>query len=282
MTAAFFGQFLLQGGIVDGETLLEALEIQRHRNRTLLELAVREGDLSEERARDLDFFYRNGTSRMEELLESIGGLDRDRVEQLQVMQRADWVRLGEALVQSGALSSAELERQLARYHETTHAHHEVLSERFQASPKPRLVQTVVRIAIEHLERLVEHPVKLVDLVTELELEPGAGGRLSSQHITGDSSFTVVLDLPAQLANAATSRLVGRSLEPSSEAETDALRELVNLVGGHVCTALEGAGIRLRPEPPGDTAPAIAADAAAVATAHISVGEQTARVTVVVE
>jgi len=283
MSAMFFGQYLLERGVIDRDALLDALARQRRRNRSLPQLAVREGLLTEIEANAVELAYRTVLAPMDELLMSVGGLTPDTVERLEVMQRADWMRIGAALVEGGHLDADRVERYLRDFSDQTDEVEENLQERFATLPSPRVVEACVELALHHVSRLTDVPAKVAQLEAPAALPAAADVRRSAQRITGDATFVIVIDLPPTIGSMAAGRLVGTSLAAGGDDEADALREVVNLVGGHTCTRLEAAGMRLRPEPPSsDVDPASIAGARSVVRAGCVTGDGRFDVWVVLE
>jgi hypothetical protein len=249
MGAMFFGQYLLERGVIDRRQLLDALQRQRAHNRSLPEVALGENLFDAATAASIEATYRTGIAPVEELMMAIGGLGPDEVERLQVIQRADWVRIGAALVAGGHLTEQEVETHLEDYRARERSFESEIQAGFERLPSMTVVETSVRLGMRHIGRLVGEVTKVasVDVLPGIP-DPGLRRR-SSQRIVGDTSFTIILDLPPELAAIASQQLVGTALPPAGAAEDDALREVVNLVGGHACTQLESSGLRLRPEPP---------------------------------
>ena len=58
MSSMFFGQYLLENGVIGRDALLDAIERQRTVNRSLTETAVAEGLLSQTQADHIDTVFR--------------------------------------------------------------------------------------------------------------------------------------------------------------------------------------------------------------------------------
>jgi hypothetical protein len=244
----FFGQYLLSKGAISREALIETIELQREKNLSLVELAVRDGCLEPRRAETILTAYRTTDAELEDLCEEIGRLDREKIDQLLEKQRADRVMIGAALIESGHLSADHLEEHLSAFHEVQRAAEKRLEADFRACSHPAIVKTVVELAVFHLKRFTEGPVKLLSLSED-------GGELEQEHrryvqkLKGDHEIHVVLDLPPEIETLIGRGLLGIPVEEGSEVAIDAVCECVNIVGGHVCTELESDAIKLRPEPP---------------------------------
>ena len=251
MGSMFFGQFLLSKGAINREALIEAIELQRKTNLSLVELAVRDGCLEPQRAEDILTRYRTTDAGLEELCLEYGQIDREKLDELRRNQQSDWVRIGVALVASGHLTRDQVVEHLAAFHEVQHEANQQLEADFRACNDPETVRTVVELAVFHLKRFTNGPVKLQNL-TEDRGVLSSGRRRYAQKLLGDRELCIALDLPLQVATVAARGFIGIPVEDDSEVAIDAVCECVNIIGGHACTRLEASGFRLRPEPPFST------------------------------
>ncbi len=247
----FFGQYLLSRGVISREVLIETIERQRETNLSLVELAVREGWIEPQRAEGILSRYRTTDAGLEELCLEYGQIDRDKLEELLRIQRSDWVRIGAALIDGGHLTRDQVEEHLAAFDELQQQTNQQLEADFRACKDPETVKKVIELAVFHLQRFTNGPVKLQTLTTD-------GGGLSSgrrryaQKLVGDRELCCALDLPSQVATVVAQGFIGIAVEDDSEVAIDAVCECVNIIGGHACTELEASGFRLRPEPPFST------------------------------
>ena len=96
MGSMFFGQYLLSKGAINREALIEAIELQRKTNLSLVELAVRDGCLEPQRAEGILTRYRTTDAGLEELCLEYGQINREKLDELRRHQQSDWVRIGVA------------------------------------------------------------------------------------------------------------------------------------------------------------------------------------------
>ncbi len=249
MGAMFFGQYLLSKGVIDRVALIDAIDRQRKTNVSLTELAIRHGRLNSRQEASVLTRYRMTDADLDELC--LEYMDREQLEELKAIQRSDWMRIGAALVAGGYLTREQVEERLVDFQKIQHEADQQLDADFRACSDPRTAKAVVELAVFHLVRLTDSPVKL----RSVEQDGGALGeglRRYAQKLVGDRDIHVVLDLPPDVANLVAEGLVGIPLEPDSEAAVDAVCEFVNIVGGNACTQLESDGFKLRPEPPFST------------------------------
>ena len=247
MVAMFFGQYLLSKGVIDSAALIDAIERQRRTNLSLPEFAVREGVLEASKANAILARYRTSDAGLWDLCLD-AGLTQEQLEELTRIQRSGWVRIGAALVDRGHLTMEEVEGHFAEFRELEREADQQLEEDFQGCREPEIVKTCVELALFHLGRLADRPVKLRTL-GEDQGEIGGARRRYAQRLVGDRDLYVALDLPSDLASTMAKEMVGIPLEEGSEVAIDAMCECVNVIGGNACTRLESEGLRLRPEPP---------------------------------
>jgi len=248
MGATFFGQYLLSKGVIDRDALLNAINTQRKRNLSLTALAVRNGYLDPRQEDAILSRYRTTDAELEDLCLESGHLDRAQIDELSRIQRSDWMRIGAALVAGGHLTRDEVEEQLAVFQMMQHQADQELEANFSACRQPETVKTVVTLAVFHLGRVTDQPIKLRSL-NDGACDLAVGRRRYVQRLVGDRELHVVLDLPLDMDSVVAQGLVGIPLESGSEAAIDAVCEFLNIIGGNSCTRLEASGFRLRPEPP---------------------------------
>ncbi len=251
MSATFFGQYLLSKGIIDRDALIDAIDAQRKQNLSLTTLAIQHGYIDHEQEREILSRYRTTDSRLEDLCLESGLLDRRQIDELIRVQYSDWMRIGGALVAGGHLSFDEVEEHLQVFREIQRRAEERIEADFSACSEPKTVRTVVTLAMIHLGKVIDQPVKLRS-IGHHACALAAGRRRFAQRLVGDRELQVVLDLPQEMDSVVSQGLIGMPLESGSEGAIDAVCELVNIIGGNACTQMEALGFKLRPEPPFST------------------------------
>ncbi len=112
MAAKFFGQFLLEKGVIDAAQLLRALEIQRVSNPALGEIACEKGMLTADQALAINERQRREDRRFGDIAQSMGLLTADEVGVLLDAQKSRRKLFGEILVEEGFLDRERLESEL--------------------------------------------------------------------------------------------------------------------------------------------------------------------------
>lgn len=117
MSVKFFGQHLLERGLVTPEQLVAAIELQETRNVKIGAYAVRKGLLSEAQADQIAELQRTTDRRFGELAIERGCLTAAQLDELVTMQQNDHLYLGGALVVLGYLDKGTVEAELAAFKE---------------------------------------------------------------------------------------------------------------------------------------------------------------------
>lgn len=114
-----FGRYLIKKGVVDVQHIVAALEIQRAERRSVADLAVEEGMMSDTQAKEI-LDLTGGTvadDMFGEIAIHFGYLVDEQLEVLLIQQRAEVRRVGDILVDLGVIEKAPLEQYLAEYEE---------------------------------------------------------------------------------------------------------------------------------------------------------------------
>lgn len=115
MAAKFFGQFLLEKGVISSAQLLRALDVQRTSNPALGELAVARGMLTEAQALTVNERQRREDRRFGDIAQAMGLLTDVEVGQLLDEQKSRRKLFGEILVEEGFLTRDALEAELREH-----------------------------------------------------------------------------------------------------------------------------------------------------------------------
>jgi hypothetical protein len=244
----FFGQYLLAKAKINREALLDALDRQRRSNLSLPELAVHQGLIDRSQANSIMVFYRMSDAPIEVILEETGGLDHEQIQRLQRKQRSSWLRIGAALLEGGHLTEEEIAANLADYRSMESAANLEIRHAMHHLPDSEVVSACVELTVFHFSRVTGRPAKLESVTVEPDALAAECQRFS-QRIVGDGDYTIAVDLPAALVAELAHGMLGFEVEPGTDAEPDAVCEVINLIGGNACTRIEQSGQLLRPEPP---------------------------------
>ena len=115
MAVKFFGQFLVEKGIVSREAVLAAIDLQEKKNLKLGEMAMAMGYVTQvdiDRAHKAQF---SKDMKLGDLLVAMGIIDIDQLREIVTRQKDAHLYIGEALVQVGSLTSQQLQKYLNEF-----------------------------------------------------------------------------------------------------------------------------------------------------------------------
>ncbi|MGN0606184.1 MAG: chemotaxis protein CheX [Oscillospiraceae bacterium] len=115
MFTQFFGNYLLNKGIVSAEKLSEALSAQKNVRLKLGVLAINAGLMTAEQVDAVHNEQQRVDKRIGDLMVEMGYVTREQVEELFKTQPSGHLLLGQALVDSGTMTNAQFEAALQDY-----------------------------------------------------------------------------------------------------------------------------------------------------------------------
>ena len=115
MFTQFFGNYLLNKGLVDTKQLADALAVQKQTRPRLGVLAINAGYMTAEQVDKVHEEQQRVDKRIGDIACDMGFLTHEQVEELLSSQGAAHLQLGQALVNSGAMTNAEFADALNSY-----------------------------------------------------------------------------------------------------------------------------------------------------------------------
>lgn len=115
MPVMFFGQFLVERGIIPRHTLLRAIELQESMNLSFGETAIAMGFLENKQVERIQQAQRGEDLEFGDMAVRLGILTEDQKMQVETRQKNDHLYIGEALVTIGAFNDAELRHHLDEF-----------------------------------------------------------------------------------------------------------------------------------------------------------------------
>lgn len=263
MPSEFFGQYLLEKGLISREEFLRAARDQADIGIPLCALAISQGCLDANQLCQLDKTVAGAGSGALERVVRDGILSVQQLEELQRLPAQRGLYLGEALIRGGILSPTRFAKAFADYRRecpgaagpTTsipagaRIPHRVVVEAFTDS--------LVNVFVHYTRRVVR-----VARVTERLDGSAADDCVVGQRVAGAVSMQLGLMLPAPLAREIATGMFGEPVNELGPAAMDALCEFLNVVNGGACAALGERGLSVRvASPPGSVAAALFASKA---------------------
>ena len=249
MAAKFFGQFLLEQGLINRQQLLAALEAQHASNPMLGELAQNRGWMSAAQARRINERQRAEDQRFGDIAESMGILERAQVEELLAEQKARRKLFGEILIEQGSINRLQLDAAL-REHQAERADAlKALEVGVAGHPLGEAMTSAINTSVRLFPRTLGAPCQVANVV-------GSADALAGCDVT--AHVRIACDAPMAIGIACDEATMHRmacaflSIEPAQCDDAlarDALGELVNVLMGYVVRETVPADASYRAAPP---------------------------------
>lgn len=247
MPPRFFGQYLLEQGVITREMLLDAMQYQKSINLPLCALAVERGYLTAAQLKTLDADNKTSDRKFMEEAVKQGMLTFQQLEELAEGKSERWLFLGEALVQRGHITLTRLQQVLKEYRDQlapTPATANKLGDIAEKSVVAPLLDVTVDLFVHYTKQIVQ-----VASVEHTEAEPDSVSYVFSQEVRGDKNFHYALALPEKLTLSIASHIIGEPQTEPNDLVLDAVSEFVNVVIGNGCTRLSMQNYKVTAQPP---------------------------------
>jgi hypothetical protein len=248
MGVKFFGQYLIESGVVQAEQVRAALNLMDTENRTIGELAVEGRLISEADADKINAEQRHRDMPFGELAAEMGLLDEEQIDNLVQLQWRTRMRIGQALVRLGHLENASLEELLVRYEEEQAPHRlENL-----ALPPGLECNALAPYVLDLFTNLLMRVGRIATRVGNGEpvAEPPDFPIQIAVAVGGDSGLLICLVGDEEFSRQLAAKASG--LDPERldrEMLLDGVGEFLNVLAGNAMALAEQNGIALELEPP---------------------------------
>jgi CheY-specific phosphatase CheX/mannitol/fructose-specific phosphotransferase system IIA component len=249
MAVKFFGQFLVERGIVSREALLKAIELQEEKNLKLGEMAVAMGFVSPaeiERAHRAQF---SRDIRLGDLLVEMGILTQKQLHEVMTRQKNSHLYIGEALVLVGALSNELLQQYLAEFKVDQAPYVAEQIELVAGVPHPEMWEMAADLTFKMITRMLGFPFRVGKCREVSLVEPCFS--LAALDMNGDVEARYLLSVPEALQKSVARAILQTDSvddEPEEVLE-DTLMEFVNVVCGNIAAKASQRGRIVNISPP---------------------------------
>jgi len=248
MGVKFFGQYLIESGVVQAEQVRAALNLMDTENRTIGELAVEGRLISEADADKINAEQRHRDMPFGELAAEMGLLDEEQIDNLVQLQWRTRLRIGQALIRLGHLENASLEELLVRYEEEQ-APHRIEN---LALPPGLECNALAPYVLDLFTNLLMRVGRISTRVGsgELVAEPPDFPIQIAVAVGGDSGLLICLVGDEEFSRQLAAKASG--LDPERldrEMLLDGVGEFLNVLAGNAMALAEQNGIALELEPP---------------------------------
>lgn len=249
MAVKFFGQFLVEKGLVSTDKLLAAIDLQERTNLLFGETALAMGLISTTDVDRIHDAQRSDDLRFGDMAVKLGILTPEQQQQVLTRQKNNHLYIGEALVAVGALDAQSVER---------------LLDEFKADQAPYLTNKIaIPEGVENAmvwEMAADLTFKMLTRVANLACRPGPCQRtdsLDAKHLCAAMDFTggirgrYLLSVSAGVQQAI-ARAMLKEADVSGEPKEildDTLMEFINIVCGNIVAKAAQMGKSMDIHPP---------------------------------
>jgi CheY-specific phosphatase CheX len=249
MAVKFFGQFLVEQGIVTSEALLNAINLQDKSNLKLGEMAVAMGLITPADIQRAHNAQMSKDMKLGDLLVEMDLLTLDQLNDLITRQKNTHLYIGEALVKIGSLTNDALLKHL---------------DAFKAD-QARYVSNGIELPITSAnskiwEMTADLTYKMITRVLDLQFRPGKctltsaispNFMLAAMDLSGDVEARFVISVSEGVQKSIAKAILGEESVDHEPAEVleDTVMEFVNVVCGNVAAKASQMGVIMNINPP---------------------------------
>lgn len=267
MAVKFFGQFLVEQGIITSDALLNAINLQEKNNLKLGEMAVTMGLITPADIERAHHAQMSRDMKLGDLLVEMGFLTRAQLDDIIVRQKNTHLYIGEALVQVGALTGDQLQSHLDAFKAD------------QAAYVTNVIALPVSTSNNALwEMTADITYKMITRVLDLKFRPGicsqtsvipANFMLAAMDFSGDVEARYLISVSEELQQTVARAILNEESVASEPLEVleDTVMEFINVVCGNVAAKASQMGVILNINPPVALHPS--ADGLPVPDGHIA-------------
>lgn len=249
MAVKFFGQYLLEQGVLSKDQLVAAVRLQEQTNRSLGAYAVELEYLSTAQADQINLAQQQTDQRFGDLAVTLGFLTESQVTELLSLQRGQRIRIGQAIAKLGHMSEEEVKSHLDAF-KTTQSDYQVGPVELKPDlPQPFWVSTAIDYTEKLLMRMGGLRGKRGAVVDLAKNSPHQDLLSVCIAFTGQFRARYIVSVSADVASAIALRIVGDDEEMTDEQALDGINELCNTICGNICAKLDQRGQALEIGPP---------------------------------
>lgn len=249
MAVKFFGQFLVEQGIVTGDALLNAIQLQDKNNLKLGEMAESMGLISPADIQRAHNAQMSKDMKLGDLLVEMGFISLTQLNDIVTRQKNTHLYIGEALVQVGALTSDQLQQHLDAFKAD------------QAQYIPNGIELPLVTANNKIwEMTADLTYKMVTRVLDLQFRPGvctlttiipANFMLTAIDLSGDIEARYLISVTEGVQKSIARAILSEDSidHESAEILEDTVMEFANVVCGNVAAKASQMGVIMNINPP---------------------------------
>ncbi len=242
MHTQFFGNFLLNKGVITPEQLIDALKVQAYAHKKFGTLAIHSGYMSASEVEDVYITQTHFDKHFGELATELGYLSADQVDELLDTQLPDYMLLGQILVEQKIITRIEFENLIAEYQSAYEIYDldlideqkdmvEKLLANFylpEDAPYSQNILSYLTLFFNNLVRFIGEDFTPLNIIVLPEVPTNF---CVSQDVEGSFSFLSALDMEPETAVAFASRYMNEELTEMDEYVRASMEDFLNLHNG---------------------------------------------------
>lgn len=235
MATKFFGQYLLEKGLINKDQLLATLDEQRTQNPRIGYLAVAEGFISMAQAKQINQRQISTDARFGDLAIFMGLIDSEQLDHLVELQSRKRKFFGELLIELKYLDAETVAAELQMHQLQQRKYSSQIQGLVENHNFSQSINTSVNIACKLFTRILLVPARFSALATGQDLEEYCDSPLQLSSITIESVKDITLSIVAEenLMLEIASRLIGIDrAEVDLDLGVDATGEFLNILVGY--------------------------------------------------
>lgn len=250
MGIKFFGQYMLEKGLITRDGLIRAVDLQESQNIKFGEYASKRGFLTRDDLNRLLIKQRNMDMKFGDLAVEEGLLNEKQVQEILLLQKNDHLFLGDALVELGEITRETLENELEAFQKDQEAY-AITEISFPDNIKEE--RTIFEASVDLTSKLL---LRIADIKTKLGgyILHETGWELAdiSAYVNfyGDLDIRYIINLSDDKAKEIAVKISGEDIEDDDiTIIQDSVKEFCNIVCGNVMAKMAKMGKQIEITPP---------------------------------
>lgn len=249
ITPKFFGQYLLEKGILNKDQLIESINYQNSKILKLGEIALDKGFISEKDIAKIHNEQKRTDARFGDLAVNMGLLSQAQLEEIITIQKNNHIYLGEAIAACGHMSIEMVDSELALFKEEQKSVPPIEVMIKEDVPHKDLVE----VSVDLTEKMMRRVGDMISKAGQLRImtEPVKNlGFAAVLEYKGDITTRYILNLSKDVAHQIAKKTFKKDTLPfDSELLLDTAGEFVNVVCGNVRSKMLELGKKIEILPP---------------------------------
>lgn len=249
MAVKFFGQFLVEQGIVTSEALLKAVNLQDKNNLKLGEMAVAMGLITPADIQRAHNAQMSKDMRLGDLLVEMGLLTLAQVSDVAARQKSTHLYIGEALVQIGALTDEGLQKHLDAFKVDQAQYVSNGIELPLTSPNSKIWEMTADLTYKMITRVLDLKFRPGKCTLSTAISPNF--MLAAMDLNGDVEARYLISVSEGLQKSIARAILSEPSVDHEPAEVleDSVMEFVNVVCGNVAAKASQMDVSITINPP---------------------------------